>query len=128
MPLSKAERVKLILTKLKEAAPVGSGDEALVLIDQVFRLIEDQHSGVPYEPFHKDRLYPPVAEMEQKVPGKPWLRRYRHTSHYTLIAENGAIMICVIVRGIENGVHKIVGERTELDKPGADGRGVPDWE
>lgn len=66
--------------------------------------------------------------MERQVDGIPSLRRYRHTGHYTLIAENGAIVIRVFVRGFKDGIAAIIGERTELDKPGADGRCVPDFE
>jgi hypothetical protein len=62
--------------------------------------------------------------MERQEEGKPWLKRYRHTGHYTLIADNGAIVIRVIERGMVNGVKTIVGERTELDKPGADGQRI----
>lgn len=98
------------------------------MIDQAFRSIEDRHSGVRHDVFHPDRLYPPVAAMERQVEGRPGLRRYRHTGHYTLIAENGAIVIRVFIRGMMNGAMAIVGERTELDKAGSDGRHVTDWE
>ena len=68
-------------------------------MDRVFRDIEDAHSGVPHEPFHADRLYPPIAEMERTLEGKPELRRYRHTGHYTLIAGNGTIVIRIFLAG-----------------------------
>lgn len=118
----------MILTALGNALAASSRDDALALIASIFREVEDAHSGVPLEPFNAERLYPPVAEMARVVEGKPWLQRYRHTSHYTLIADNGAIVIRVFERGIKNGVMAIVGERTELDKPGADGRTVADLE
>ena len=124
--LSKRDRVHLILESILEAPAAASRNEALVLLDQAFRSVEDQHSGVPHDPHHVERLYPPVAEMEREVEGNPWLRRYRHTNHYTLIAANGAIVIRVFVRGMKGGVMAIIGERTELDKPGADGRRVED--
>jgi hypothetical protein len=125
---SKQSRVGWILAALKDAPAAAARDEALALMDRVFRLVEDQHSGVPHEPFHANRLYPPVAAMARQVEGKPWLRRYRHTGHYTLIADNGAIVIRVLVRGMQNGVMAIIDERTELDKPGADGRRIADLE
>jgi len=121
LPLSKKDRVALILAALRDAPAAGNRDGALALMARVFRLVEDEHSGVAEVPFHADRLYPPVAAMERAVDGKPWLRRYRHTGHYTLIADNGAIVIRVFVRGMKDGVMAIVGERTEFDKPGADG-------
>lgn len=126
--LSKPVRVRLILASLRDAPAAASREEAVALMERTFRLVEDEHSGVPQEPFHADRLYPPVAEMERQVEGKPWLRRYRHTGHYTLIADNGAIAIRVFVRGMKGGVMAILGERTELDKPGADGRRVTELE
>ena len=126
--LSKPVRVRLILAALRDAPAAASREEAVALMERIFRLVEDEHSGVPQEPFHADRLYPPVAEMERQVEGKPWLRRYRHTGHYTLIADNGAIAIRVFLRGMKDGVMAILGERTELDKPGADGRRVTELE
>ena len=128
MPLSKPARVHLILAALRDAPTAANCEEALALMARVFRLVEDEHSGVPQEPFHADRLYPPVAAMERRVDGKPGLRRYRHTGHYTLIADNGAIVIRGFVRGVKDGVMAILGERTEFDKPGADGRHATDWE
>ena len=134
--LSKPARVALILAALRDAPAVADREEALALMDRVFRLVEDEHCGVPHESFHAERLYPPVVAMERQVEGQPWLRRYRHTGHYTLIADNGAIVIRVFVRGTKDGVMTIIGERTELDKPGADGRHFraasslrknPDW-
>lgn len=126
--LSKKERVALILEALEEAPAAANREEALALLEQVFRAVEDAHSGVPHEPPHKDRLYPPVMSMERQVEGKPWMRRYRHTSHYTHIADNGAIVIGMIVREPVNGVMTIVGEKPVLDKQGADGRRLADWE
>lgn len=126
--VSKKDRVSMILAALTSAPAAATRDEALALMDRVFRSVEDLHSGVPHDPYHEDRLYPPVATRERQVEGKPWVRRYRHTGHYTLIGDNGAIVIRVFVRGMKDGVWAIVGERTELDKPGADGRRVDELE
>lgn len=118
----------MILSAIMEAPAASNREEALALMDRVFRSVEDVYSGVPHDPQNIDRLYPPIAAMERRVDQKPWLRRYRHTGHYTLIGDNGAITIRVFVRGHKDGVMAIVGERTELDKPGADGRRVDDLE
>lgn len=126
--LSKKDRVALILAALRDSPAAASRAEALALLDRIFRLVEDEHSGVPCEPHHIARLYPPVADMERQVEGKSWLRRYRHTGHYTIVADNGAVVIRVFERGMKNGAMAIVGERTELDKPGADGRLLEDLE
>jgi hypothetical protein len=128
MVFTKQERVSLILKSLAASPPPASRGEALALMDRVFRAVEDEHSGVPHDPYHADRLYPPVAAMERLVEGQPGLRRYRHTGHYTLIAENGAIAIRVFVRGMKDGMMAIVGERTELDIPSADGRRIDSFE
>ncbi len=125
---SKRERVHLILMALGNAPAAANRDDALALITSIFRDIENDHSGVPDGHFNAERLYPPVAEMARMVDGKPGLRRYRHTSHYTIIADNGAIAIRVFERGLKDGVMAIIGERTELDKPGADGRTVAELE
>ena len=125
---SKRERVGLILAALRDAPAAASREEALSLMDRIFRLVEDKHSGVLHEPFDVNRLYPPVAAMERRIAGKPWLRRYRHTGHYTLIADNGAIVIRVFVHGMKDGMMTIVGERTELEKPGADGRTITEMD
>lgn len=126
--LSKKERVSMILAAIMEAPAASNREEALALMDRMFRSVEDVYSGVPHDPQHIDRLYPPIAAMERRMDHKPWLRRYRHTGHYTLIGDNGAITIRVFIRGLKDGVMAIVGERTELDKPGADGRRVDDLE
>lgn len=126
--LSKKERVNLILKALNDAPAVASREQALALLDQVFRNVEDMYSGVPHEPHHVARLYPPVASMERQVEGKPWMRRYRHTSHYTLIADNGAIVIGIIVREKMDDSKMIISEHPVLNKPGSDGRCVADWE
>lgn len=127
-PLSKKDRVGLIFAALQEAPPASTRQEALELMDRIFRAVEDIHSGVPHLPFHVDRLYPPAASMERKIEGKSWLRRYRHTNHYTLIGDNGAIQIRAFVRGLRNGVMTILDERTEFDKTGADGRRIEDMD
>ena len=125
---SKQERVRLILIALCNAPAASNRNDALALIAGIFRDVENEHSGVPDGSFNSERLYPPVAEMARMVDGKPWLRRYRHTSHYTIIADNGAIAIRVFERRLKDGVMAVIGERTELDKPGADGRTVADLE
>lgn len=96
------------------------------MIAGIFQEVEDRHGGVL--PPHPDRLYPPVEDMEREVEGMPSLRRYRHTNHYTLIADSGAILIRGFIRGEVNGIRKITGERTILDKPGADGVHIPSGE
>ncbi len=124
-PLPKHERVRLILKLLQASPPASSREEALALMDGVFRKVEDAHSGVPCEPYNPERMYPPTAEMEMPVEGRPFLRRYRHTGHYTLIGNNGAIQIRRFLYGTVDGKKKRVGEAVDFDKPGADGGRIP---
>lgn len=119
--LSKADRVALINAEMAAAPPLENREQALRLFDQVFRKIEDTHSGVFEDPDCRIRLCPPVAEQEQVVEGKPWLRRYVHTRHYTLIAENGAIEIRTKVR---NEANINVEGPIAFEKRGADGRSI----
>lgn len=121
--LSKRERVDLIYAELQASPAASSREEALELFDQVFRKIEDAHSGTLHDPHCKVRLCPPIGALEQTVEGKPWLRRYRHTDHYTLIAENGAIEIRIKVRNNEKAV---IGERTVFEKKGANDLRIED--
>lgn len=118
----------MIVDILSTAPGAKNSEEAPALIGHVFREVEDAHSGAPEFPMNAERLYPPVASMAREVEGKPWLRRYRHTNHFTLIAENGAILIGGFVRERRSGVVAITGHKTVLDKPGGDGRRISDLE
>lgn len=118
----------MIFDLLRTSPPSSSREGTLAILDAVFRQVEDTHSGVPGEPYSKARLYPPVAAMEVEVAGKPWLRRYRHNRRYTLIADNGALVIRTLIYGERDGLQVRTGERTELDLPGADGRTVADFD
>lgn len=66
----------------------------------------------------------PDSTRPAKISSSP----YRHTGHYTLIGDNGAILIAVLIREQKDGVTAIVGERIELDKAGADGRHIRNLE
>ena len=47
--LSKQARVSPILAALKASSPASSRDEALSLMDRIFRMLEDEHSSVPHD-------------------------------------------------------------------------------
>lgn len=126
--LDKKARVAIILETLRAAPPVKNRDEALELMSRVFREIEDRHSGEPETPFHSDRLYPPTSEMERSDTAKPHLRWYRHTSHTTVISENGAILIYRRIPGTRTQFTDFNHRDVLLDKPGADGRRVAEAE
>lgn len=122
----KKARVSMILETLRAVPPAKNRGEALELMSRVFREIEGRHSGVPGT--HSDRLYPPTSEMERSDTAKPHLRWYRHTSHTTVIAENGAILIFRRIHGTPTQVTDFNQRDVLLDKPGADGRPVADAE
>ncbi|MDZ4287749.1 MAG: hypothetical protein U0984_07315 [Prosthecobacter sp.] len=124
MILPKSERLALICQSLTGAAPAASRDEALALIQRVFKEIEDKHSGAPDEPDHPDRMHPPVEDMEEDMPGHLTAKRYRHKRHYTVIADNGAFEIRRFLYAFQDGKKRRVGEQIDFSKAGVDGVGV----
>lgn len=112
---TKRERLTEIYRRLDLAAPAASGADALDLIALTMNQVEDQLSGVPFNPetFQNDgRLYPPQPDSRRMVPGRPDVTRFRSRRHNTFIRSNGAFEI----RNLEGNV--------EFAKPGADGQGV----
>jgi hypothetical protein len=112
MTPSKSERLQLILTHLQDAPPVASREAALALIAQIFETIED---GAP----DADRMLPPIGNMAEDY--KPDIKRYRHTSHDTLIANNGSFQLRR--KAYDERKRRILGE-VILDKAGADGKNI----
>jgi hypothetical protein len=112
---TRRERLTEIYRRLELAAPAASGTDALDLIALTMNQVEDQLSGVPFDPenWRNDgRLYPPHPDSHRTVAGRPDLTRFRSKRHNTWIRSNGAIEI----RTSEGDV--------EFAKPGADGKGV----
>jgi hypothetical protein len=124
MILSKSERLALIYQRLTEAPGVRSSAEALALIQRVFAEVEDAHSGLPIAPEHLDRMYPPIAEMEEDMPGMPLVKRYRHKRHCTLIAANGVFEMRRFLYSTVNGLKRRSEEQVDFAKACADGRGL----
>jgi hypothetical protein len=111
--LSKAKRLQLFLSRLKDAPPATSAEEALESLARILNEVEDQHSGVENNPdTWKDdgRMYPPKENNRRDVPGRPSLRRYRSAKHNTFIGLNGSIRI------------ETIEAKILLDKTGQDGR------
>ena len=116
MAASKAERFAAFLVRLDAAPPADSHEGALRLVGQTLDGVEDEMSGVSFDPSRHDsdgRMYPPQADAARPVEDRPTLVRYRSRGHNTYIAANGAILI--LTAGPDNA------ERC-LDKPGRDGR------
>ena len=117
---TQAERVAEFLKRLGEARPAASHDEAFCLVGDTLNGVEDQFSGVAFDPdkhLTDGRLYPPQEDSRRSVPGRDDVVRYRSRGHKPLIAGNGAIRIETIGRGGEPSI-------CCLDKPGADGKTV----
>ena len=115
--MQKKERFTIFLERMKAAPPAESAKEALTLLVEVLNAVEDEFSGVPYNPslWQTDgRMYPPQSDNLRSVPGRPTVRRYRHVRHNTFIAENGAVRIQTLDGDVL------------LDKPGKDGQRIPD--
>lgn len=112
---SKAERFQEFLKRLSAAPPADSGSEALTLLRDTLNEVEDQLSGIPYQPeqWQNDgRIYPPQEDNARDVPGRADLVRYRSRGHSTWIRSNGAMEI-------RDATGTIV-----LSKLGADGGGT----
>ncbi len=92
--LSKPERLKLLFDRLTQCEPATDCDEALALISALLREIEDQFSGIPYDPAEggsDGRLYAPVEHYRRPKAERPGVRCYWQVAHATFLADNGAI-------------------------------------
>lgn len=108
----KTERLAELFRRLEAASPANSATGAKLLLDSMLNAVEDELTGVPFDPAAwrtQDRMYPPQEDNRRVVPGRPDVARYRSRSHNTYIGENGAI--------------EILTDSGELlfRKPGADG-------
>lgn len=101
---------------MRSARPAESAEQALELISSVLNQVEDELSGISFQPdqWQNDgRMYPPQPDSARDVEGRPDLTRFRSRNHDTWISTHGAILI----RSHDTG-------RTELDKTGVDGCSV----
>ena len=115
MAYSKAERLAIFMDRLSRATASGSADEAYALVAGTLNQVEDEFSGVPFDPRNwktDGRLYPPQEDNKHLVLGNPLVSRYRSVAHNLFIGANGAIEI-----------HTVRGD-VLLQKRGADGRYV----
>lgn len=110
---SKAERFQEFLARMRAAPSPNSADDAFILLARTLNEVEDEFSGVPFQPElwrHDGRMYPPQEDSRVKSLENASLRKYRSKAHYTIFGLNGSIRI-----------QTLQGE-VLLDKAGQDGR------
>jgi len=115
-PIPKQVRFAEFIRRLSLLPAASSHDEARSLIDQTLNRVEDELSGVPFDPEHwktDGRMYPVQDDNATDAEGAPGVTSYRSVAHETLIAPNGAFEI----RNVKT-------DTIEISKPGADGKGV----
>jgi hypothetical protein len=116
--MEKHERLKEIFGRLEMAPAATNADEAVEQLTTIMDAVEDQFSGVPFNPEswqHDGRLYAPQGDSARSVPGSAHVTRYRTRRHNVFVAVNGALE-----------VQTVASKDVVFSKPGADGRGVWD--
>jgi hypothetical protein len=118
-PLSKRERLTIFFQRLEATGPVASHKEAMALLADTLKAVEDEFSGVPYnaeEPGTDGRMYPPDERFRYPKWEREGVACYRQVAHATFVTVNGAVEICLRT-GNELG-------RVLFEKPGKDGKKV----
>jgi len=111
--LSKKQRLVIFLDPLASAPAASSEGEARVLLKELLNQVEDEFSGIPFNPLlptSNGRMYAPRDDNRRAVPGQQLLNRFRSAAHNTYFGKNGSIRIETLEKEVL------------LDKPGADGR------
>ena len=114
--MDKDARLAIFFQRLSDAPAVGTHDEAYVLLCEILNAVEDEFSGVPYNPSNwltDNRLYPPQSDRVYAVREFPEVRRYGSFKHDTYIGKNGAIEVRLIATNT-----------VQFTKAGMDGKGV----
>ncbi len=121
--LSKKERLLVFLNRLAGARPAANHDEAMALLAGTLNDVEDEFSGIPYDPEERGadgRMYPPSALYRYTKWERNGVRCYRQVAHATFVADNGAVEIRSRSGSELGGVL--------FEKQGKDGRTVSDYD
>lgn len=117
MKVPKAQRLQEIYRRLAEAPAAGTFDEMRAQLADVVNAVEDELTGVPYDPANwrtDGRIYPVYDDNVFEVAGHPRVTLLRARKNLVYIGDNGSIEI-------RNATGQAV-----FRKPGRDGLGV--WE
>jgi hypothetical protein len=94
--LPKEQRLLLFFHRLDAEGSAENHDEAMVLLTTTLNFIEDELSGIAYNPEQPGtdgRMYPPDERYRYSKWEYPGVRCYRQRRHATFVADNGAIEI-----------------------------------
>lgn len=124
-PLPKHARLAEFLRRLEQAPRCADLASARSLLDRTLNAVEDELSGVPFNPgsWRTDgRMYPVQDDNVRSVPGYPKIRRLSSLGHVTYVADSGALEIRARDGTVEGArVGKLL-----FAKPGENGKGVWD--
>lgn len=112
---TRTERLEEFYRRLANAPTAGSEAEALEMLGRILIEVENELSGVPFDPsypLNDGRMYPPKLDSRRNVAGREDLARYRSRGHNTFISASGAIRI------------EKVDQTCQFEKPGKDGSQV----
>lgn len=90
------DRLAEFCTRLMAAPACTSKEEAFTLLTQILIAVEDELSGITFDPsYPRDdgRMYPPREDAHREVPGREDLHRYRSKRHSTFFSDGGAILV-----------------------------------
>jgi hypothetical protein len=114
--MPKRFRLTEFIRQLQALPRSSNHSEARGQIAETLNKVEDEYSGVPFDPAHwrtDGRMYPFEEDSATDVDGFPEVTAYRSRGHETFIAKNGAFEI-----------HDLGSGEIVIEKSGSDGRRV----